>query len=185
MKLVVSLLSSLKENRCMGTIKNLIDEKGLKKLKELIDSASMCHFVTALDHKPLSSRPMSTQEVDEEGNIWFFSPKSSQKNQDIEMSSEVQLFYSQSGASEFLTVYGHAEILVDHNRIERLWNPLLKAWFSEGQDDPDLTLIKVTPQDAYYWDTKNNRVIQLVKLMAGALLGKPMDDGIEGRIKLS
>lgn len=168
----------------MGSTKNLMDSKGLEKLKELIDSAKMCHFVTDLTNRPLAARPMATQQVDEDGTIWFFSGKSSDKNKDIENSSEVQLFYSQTGNSEYLSVYGHAEVLVDRNKIDELWSPFAKTWFNEGKDDPELTLIKVVPEEAYYWDTKHNKFVSLAKILVGAVIGKQMDDGVEGKIKV-
>ena len=28
------------------------------------------------------------------------------------------------------------------------------VWFTEGVRDPRITVIKVTPEDGYYWDTK-------------------------------
>jgi general stress protein 26 len=168
----------------MGTTKNLVDQTAIEKLKELIDTAKMCHFVTALDHRPLSSRPMSTQEVESDGTIWFFSQKSSQKNFDIEKNPEVQLFYTQVSDSEYLSVYGTAEIVTNRLKAEELWSPLVKAWFNQGIDDPELSLIKVTPLHAYYWDTKHNRLVQLLKIMAGSVIGRPLDDGVEGRIKI-
>jgi general stress protein 26 len=168
----------------MGTTKNLMDDKGLEKLKELIDSAKICHFVTALDKRPLAARPMGTQEVDNEGTIWFFSGKSSDKNQDIKNSPEVQLFYSQTGNSEYLSVYGHAEIIVDKAKIEELWNPLVKTWFNGGKEDPELTLIKVVPKEVYYWDTKHNKYVSLAKILVGSIVGKQMDDGVQGKINI-
>ena len=57
-----------------------------------------------------------------------------------------------------------------------------KGWFNEGKDDPELSILRVHVADAYYWDTKSNRMIQLVKIAAGAVMGKPLDDGIEGQI---
>jgi general stress protein 26 len=166
----------------MGTTKNLSDQEGREKLKELVDSARMCHFVTELDAKPLTSRPMATQEVDEEGNLWFFSGKSSHKNKSIAVDPEVQLFYAQTGSSEYLTVFGHAEIIDDQDKTDKLWSPWVKTWFNEGKEDPELTLIRVRPHYAHYWDTKNNRAVQLVKILVGAIVGKQLDDGIEGNI---
>ena len=43
--------------------------------------------------------------------------------------------------------------------------------------------IVVTPEDGYYWDTKHGNVVAGVKMMIGALVGKTMDDSIEGKLK--
>lgn len=168
----------------MGETKNLEGSAGRKKLRELALDAKICHFVTALGQRPLDSRPMSVLDVDDEGNFWFMSGKDSHKNEEIYDDPEVQLFFSNGSSSEYLSVFGYAEIIKDRTKIDELWTPIAKTWFNEGKDDPNLSLIRVQPADAYYWDTKNNKMIQLIKIATGAVLGKPMDDGIEGEVKL-
>ncbi len=61
---------------------------------------------------------------------------------------------------------------------------MVKTWFQEGKDDSSLTIIKVVPQDAYYWDTKNNKLVSLIKIMASVATGKTMDDGVEGKLSV-
>jgi general stress protein 26 len=168
----------------MSDIKDLSHKEGVEKMKELAESARICHFVTSLSQKPLSSRPMATQEVDDEGNFWFLSKKSSHKNEQIDDDPEVQLFYSNTGGSEYLTVFGYAEAIRDRDKLEDLWSPIDKAWFTEGKNDPEITIIRVRPADAYYWDTKTNKLTYLIKIATGALTGKKMDDGIEGSIEV-
>lgn len=168
----------------MGDVKNLTQQEAVSKVKELAEAADICLFVTNLSTTPLSSRPMSTQEVDEDGNIWFMSRNDSDKNIDIAKDNRVQLFYANNGNSEYLSVYGKAEISMDRNKIEKLWKPIAKAWFTEGKDDPAITLLKVKPIDAYYWDTKNNKMVSLIKIAISAITGKEMDGGIEGTLKV-
>jgi len=168
----------------MSDVKNLSSTDAVKKLKELAESADICQFVTNLSTLPLSARPMSTSGVDEEGNIWFMSKEGSDKNLDIERDDQVQLFYSNNGSAEYLSVYGHAEISRDRAKIEELWSPLNKVWFTEGKDDPQITLIKVVPADIYYWDTKNNKLVSLLKMAASLVTGKTKDDGVRGKLKV-
>ena len=44
--------------------------------------------------------------------------------------------------------------LSDGAKAEEMWSPIAKTWFHEGPRDPSLTILKVTPEDGYYWDTK-------------------------------
>lgn len=165
-------------------VENLNGSQAVEKLQQLIQSESICHFVTNLAKAPLSSRPMSTLKVDDNGNIWFFSPKSSSKNADIMLNDAVQLFYSNPGSSEFLSVYGKAFVITDRQKAAELWTPIAKAWFKDGVDDPQLTLIKVAPLEAYYWDTKNNKVVAMLKILAAVVTGVVADDGVEGTLKV-
>lgn len=166
----------------MGDTKNLISSEAIGKIKKLAESADTCHFVTAISKIPLSTRPMSTQKVDDDGSVWFMSDRDSAKNHEISSDRRVQLFYSHQSSSEYMSIFGTAEILFDKNKIEEMWTPIARAWFTEGKDDPAISLIKVTPEEGYYWDTKNNKMVSLIKIATAIVTGKTMDDGIEGKL---
>jgi general stress protein 26 len=167
----------------MGNTENLRSIEAIDKVKDLIEKANICLFTTNLNSTPLSSRPMSTLKVDENGIIWFFSKVDSDKNMHIKQDDRVQLFYSHSASSEYLTLFGRAEIITDQRIIHDLWNPLAKIWF-DGKEDPTITVLKVTPEDGHYWDKKSNKMVQMLKLAIGAITGKPLDDGLEGNIRI-
>lgn len=156
----------------------------IDKMKELVAHNSICMFTSNVDEVPLPTRPMTTQEVDDEGNFWFFSPKDSHKNYEIRSDARVQLLFANTSASEYLTVYGTATIINDRKKIEELWSPMVKAWFQEGKDDPGLSLIKVSPEHAYYWEPRQNKMVTLMKIAASAVSGKKMDIGQQGSLKV-
>ena len=168
----------------MGDRKNLVDTNAIEKIRDLATDANICHFVTKLSSIPLSSRPMATQKVDDEGNIWFLSDKESDKNHDILEDERVQLFYSANSNYEYLSVYGTAEIIFDKEKIHEMWTSMAKAWFPGGEDDPAISLIKVMPEYGYYWDTKNNKIVSLFKIAKSMVTGETDDDGIEGTLKV-
>jgi general stress protein 26 len=169
----------------MGELKSLTDQEGIKKLKEFVKDINVCFFCTNLTSMPIHARPMSTQDVDEEGNLWFISSSESNKNFELQDDNRVQLFYSKIPDSHYLSVYGTATIYRDKATIDEMWDPIAKAWFEQGKDDPKVTVIKVSPSDAYYWDTKDGKIIALIKMASAAVLGTGGNDGgIEGEIKL-
>lgn len=161
---------------------NLMGKEACEKIKELSEKANICLFTTNLTSLPLAARPMSCIKVDDDGNLWFFSSKTSEQNHHIEKDQRVQLFFSNIGTSEYLSLYGSAEISTNKEKIEELWSPIVKAWFSEGKKDPDLTLIRVRPETGFYWDTKTNKAVQMLKIAVGAIIGKPLDDGLQGQV---
>ena len=83
-----------------------------------------------------------------------------------------------------MNIFGKAFIYKDKNTIEDKWSPIAKAWFNEGKEDPNLTVIRVQPEHTYYWDTKSGKVVSLLKIAVGAVIGKPLDDGIEGKLSV-
>ncbi len=163
---------------------NLKSNEAIDKLKSLIDNNKTAIFCTELTKLPITSRPMAVQEVDDEGNLWFISSATSNKNFEIKKDDDVQLFFSNSSSSQFLSFYGHATIYNDEEKIEELWNPIAKAWFEDGKDDVKVTIIKVSPSNVYYWDTKDGKIISLIKMAGAAILGTKPDIGVEGKLKI-
>ena len=165
-------------------IKNLTHHEAIAKFKELVKHESICLFTTRLTEVPLTTRPMSIQEVCDQGNFWFISPSDSDKNQEIANDPRVQLFISNTSNYEFLSVYGKATISRDREKIEQYWSDIAKAWFPEGKDDPRVTIIKVTPEEGFYWDTKVGKLVSMIKILASAVSGKTLEEGVEGTISV-
>jgi general stress protein 26 len=163
-------------------IKNLTHQEAIDKFKELVKHESICLFTTCLTEVPLTTRPMSVQEVCDQGNFWFLSSSDSDKNFEIEDDPRVQLFISNPTKFEFLSVYGRASISRDREKIDKYWNDFAKAWFPEGKEDPRVTVIKVVPEEGFYWDTKDGKLVSMIKILASAVTGKTLEEGVEGTI---
>jgi general stress protein 26 len=168
----------------MSDFKHLENSTAIKKIQEMVDDSPITMFCTNLTQIPFSACPMSTQKVEDSGAIWFMSSALSNHTRDLQVDNRVQLVYENHGASAYLTIFGTAEILYDREKIEEFWSPLAKVWFQEGKDDPDLTLIKVTPEEGYYWDTKNGKMVSFMKMLASVVSGKTIDGGIQGGLRV-
>ncbi len=178
-------MDSINNNQSEDNYEDLSGKQGRDKLKELIEKASSCFFCTNFKTgSPFTTRPMAVQKTDDEGNIWFLSSDDSHKNDEITHDPLVQLLFQGSPHSDFLSVSGRAFVSKDKEKIEELWNPLLKTWFTGGVDDSRITVIKVIPDEGYYWDTKHAQAVAFVKRLVGAVIGKTIDDSIEGSISV-
>lgn len=168
------------------SIENLTQKEAREKLKELSESARICMFCTELTHLPNNSRPMTVQECDEDGNLWFISSSESNKNFEIKEDNRVQLYFMNNGSAEYLHIYGKAYIYKDKSTIEEQWSDLANAWFEEGKDDPNVSIIRVTPDETYYWDTKAGKFITMLSFVAAAITGNKTDnsDGVEGQLNV-
>ena len=169
----------------MSTIENLNNKEAIDKLKSLVDDIIICLFCTDLKTDDGSTcSPMSAIKVCDQGNIWFFSEKDSDKNKAIASDKNVQLFFSHPEKGSYLVVNGEAQIILDKKKVVELWTPVAKIWFKEGKDDPNISIIKVTPTAAYYWDTEGNRMTNFIKMAASVVTGTNLVDGEEGSITL-
>ena len=155
----------------------------VKRIRDLVEKAETCFFCTAVSVGDSGgTRPMSVREVDGEGHLWFLSASDSHKNREIEAAPSVRLFFQASEHAGFLALTGQAAVSHDRKKIKKLWKPVLKTWFTEGEDDPRITVIRVAPSGGYYWDNKHGAAIAGVKMLIGAAIGKTLDDSIEGRV---
>ena len=169
----------------MSNTKDLNHNEAIDKIKSLVDDIKICLFCTDLKTDDGSTcRPMSAIIVCDQGNSWFFSEKDSDKNKAITADKNVQLFFSHPAKGSYLVVNGEAEIILDKSKIEELWTPVAKIWFKDGKDDPTISIIKVKPSNAYYWDTDGNQMINLLKMIASVATGKNLVTGNEGAITL-
>lgn len=177
-------MDSINKQQPEHNMENLGGSEAAQKIKELAEKAEVCFFCTDIaSGKPFKTRPMSAQKVDEQGNIWFLSAIDSHKNEELEQDPYVQLLFQGSAHTDFLTLWGTCAITRDKQKIDELWEPLVKVWFTEGKDDPRITVIKFTPEDGYYWDTKHGGMVAFAKMIAGAITGTTLDDSIEGNLK--
>ncbi len=178
-------MDSINKNQSEENHKNLQAHEAENKIKDLVDKSHTCYFCTEpVNNQSNGVRPMSVQKVDDDGVLWFLSASDSHKNREIAISSFVKLYFQGSSHSDFLYLRGKALISKEKEKIEELWEPILKTWFTEGENDPRITVIKIVPFEGYYWDTKHGSAIAGVKMLIGAVIGKTMDDSIEGKIKI-
>lgn len=162
---------------------NQTREESIKKLKELIEDIDFA-MLTTLNGEKLHSRPMSTQQVEFDGDLWFFTSDKTHKVEEIEKDNRVNLAYSKPESNTYISVFGRASLVKDRAKIEELWNPIYKAWFPKGLDDPSLVLLKVTVEEAEYWDSPSSTIVQIVGFIKALATGQQADGGDHGKMKL-
>ena len=159
------------------------NQESIKKLKELVDEVRIAMLCTSQDDQ-LRSRPMSTAQFDDEGNIWFFTNEHSGKADEVSESHQICLAYSSPSKNSYISISGSARIVNDWAKMKELYNPAIKAWFPEGLDDPNLALLKVTPSEAEYWDSSSSKMVTLFQMAKAIVTGEKYDEGQHGKIEL-
>jgi general stress protein 26 len=154
-------------------------EEGSRKLKEMIESIGTCMFITK-NRNENHVRPMATIKVEENGTIWFFTKLHSGKTDELKTDNDVELLYSHPGKDSYLDVIGKAYIETSREKIKELWSPIAKAWFPGGVDDPEISLLKVEIDTAYYWDSGTNKMVSFFKQVVAAVTGTAVANGEEG-----
>jgi len=126
-------------------------------------------FTTVDDASVPSSRPLTTQEIDGEGNMWFFSQDDAQFVHDLERHPVVNVSFSDPEHDVYLSVTGEAHLLKDQSKARELWKPVARAWFPRGLDDPHLAMIRLRIQTAEYWDASTRGMKRLIAMARNAV----------------
>ncbi len=149
----------------------------MAKLRELIEDISIASLVTMDSDGVLRARPMATQQLDENSELWFFTNDYTAKVDSVLAHPQVCVSYADPGKNSYVSVSGTAELVRDKAKIKELWKPALKAWFPKGVDDPDIALLRVDAISAQYWDSSESKLVQLFGMLKAIATGEPAEGG--------
>ncbi len=157
----------------------------LKKLAELTQDIRIVMLTTAEPDGTLRSRPMAQQQADTfDGTIYFFTQRSSAKLDEIAQDRHVNLSYADPSDDTYVSISGTARELRDEAKMKELWSPALKAWFPDGLEDPELTLLKVTATQAEFWDTNDSTVVKAIGFVKAVVTGTEYEPGENVKVSL-
>ena len=97
-------------------------------------------------------QPMTAFVEEEAGQIWFFTRK------------DTDLAQATAGGQAMFVVQtddlqaclgGRLTETFDRVRMDKYWNSVVAAWYPEGKDDPNLTMLRLDLQDAEVWISAN------------------------------
>ena len=164
---------------------NLNNQEAIDKLKDLVNSIDVAMMISYPKNSAYPyMTPMSRQEIDDEGNIWYMISADSETYKNIQADNKVSLSFGDPGSYTFLSIDGVCESSRDKDRIEKYWNKFVEVYFEKGKEDPSIRVLKVTPHDTHYWDTKTNKFVTLIKVASAALTGQKIDVGREGELNI-
>ena len=152
------------------------------KVSELLKKFRFAMFTTTDASGKLVSRPMTVQDREFDGDLWFFAAKDSNDVKEIAGDASVNVSFSSNDT--WLSLSGTAETVDDQAKIKELWNPYVEAWFPDGQDDPNVTLIRFSPETVQYWDTPGGRVASVIAFVKSKVTGSTPDVGESGTTTL-
>lgn len=158
-------------------------QESINKLNGLIKDVQTA-MMTTIDHGVLRSRPMQTQDADFDGDLWFFTSTKTHKIEEIEKDNRVNVSYAALDSNTYVSVSGRASVVRDQDKIDEYWNEILRAWFPEGKDAPDLVLLRVEVEQAEYWDSSSSTLVQLAGFIKALATGERADGGDHEKIKL-
>lgn len=163
----------------------MTDRNHAAALDDRIGSMRFAMFTFRDEQDHLVSQPMTKQDVDAEGGIWFFVHSMTDLWENIAHQPEVNVSFADNDNSTYVSISGTAERVVDRDKIRSMWNPMVQAWFNAGPDDQHAVLVRVVPHAAEYWDSNDSKMVRLFAMAKAAVTGTTPDvDAEHGTIKL-
>lgn len=127
--------------------------KSAAEIAELVRDIDIAMLTTIGKGGALVSRPLSTQRAQFDGRrLLFMTEADSPKVGEIRRNPRVNLAYASKDKNTYVSMAGRGRVFRDQATIDELWNDALKAFFPDGKDDPNLTLLEVSVETVEYWD---------------------------------
>jgi len=168
----------------MSEAKELPGPEGLKNLGSFIADVRFAMLTTVAQDGTIDSRPMATQKKEFAGVLWFLTARDSRKVDEVAADEHVALMYADPRNQSYVTVKGRANLSRDKAKIHELWNPMYKAWFPGGEDDPQIRVLRVDVDEAEYWEASDSKIVRSLKYLAAAATRGAVDVGTHGTVSV-
>jgi general stress protein 26 len=165
--------------------RELSGEEGLKKIADLLKGIRIAMINTVARDGSISSRPMAVQDKTFNGKLFFLTRMRSEKVDEIIQDQHVTLTLTDTSDAKYLTLKGRASLSRDRARIIELWSSMYKAWFPQGQNDPEIAVLRVDVTEAEYWQASSSSLVHSAKYLAAAITGHKTSVGEAGRVHLA
>ncbi len=162
---------------------NTTRQQAIDKLRKLIESIDTA-MLTTIDNGILRSRPMGTRQIDPDGSIWFFTNAETHKVNEIMKDNRVCISYASPEKNTYVSISGTAEFSADETKIVQLWDPVVKAWYPKGINDPTLVLLKVNVEQAEYWDANSSAFVEITGFLKALANGKSASQSENRKLSL-
>ncbi|WP_085314454.1 pyridoxamine 5'-phosphate oxidase family protein [Derxia lacustris] len=162
----------------------MTDNDSHQQLWNRISGERFVMFNTVDTDGRLSSRPMTLVQKDFDGSLWFFTSLRAPLVAAVELNPSVGVTIGDRSHDLYVSMRGQARVSRDRLQMEILWQPAVQPWFPDGIDDPDIALLEVVLEDAEYWDVKESKLTQLVKLAGAVVQHQRAQLGEHGHLRL-
>ncbi|MBX9245541.1 pyridoxamine 5'-phosphate oxidase family protein [Actinotalea ferrariae] len=157
-------------------------DDGTRTVAELIKGQRIAMLTTTAPDGTLMSRPMGLQEVEFDGDLWFFAERGSRKVTQIGVNPQVNV--TVGSGSTWVSLTGRARVVEDDAKKRELWNAFVEAWLPGGPDTPEVALIRVEADSAEYWDSPGGRIATLISFVKAKATGERYEGGENERVDL-
>ncbi|SDW57378.1 General stress protein 26 [Arthrobacter sp. cf158] len=160
----------------------MAEEQGIKKVTDIINNSRIGMLTTINAEGALVSRPLAVQEVQEDGDLWFFTGLGTSQVAQLRADSRVNVSFGKS--TEWVSVAGTAHVVTDRAKIRGMWNQVVEAWYPDGPESPEVCLIRVDSESAEYWTSPGGTMATVIQWVKSKVTDSRMSVGESGTVEL-
>ena len=160
-----------------------MQDEQARKIWEMI-SATKFAMLTTDDDGALRSRPMAASQDSFDGTLWFFTSASAHKVAEVGTNQRVNVSYADPDKQNYVSMSGDATLVRDQASIDQHWSEILRTWFPQGKQDPDVALLRIDVSQAEYWDAPNSKMVHAYGYVKARLTGTAPHPGGNEKVKL-
>jgi general stress protein 26 len=157
----------------------------IEKIRTLLPQFRSAMLATRAASGELHVRPLALQGdlARFGGALWFFADQRSRKIAELPRGA-VSVICQSDEHSAYLHLTGRATTVRDVAQMRELYSPLLKTWFPDGLDDPNLTLIRFDAESGAYWESPGGLLQVALSFATSMATGIPGKGGNAGELRL-
>ena len=154
--------------------------ESVETIKELIDGVNVCMLATHTQDGGIVSRPMSVQDKDFDGDLWFMTSRESDLVAQITADPQVNVAFE--GKGTWVSLRGRAELVEDPETKKELADSLTSAFLQTDPASPEAALIRVNTEAGEYWSSKG--AVTVLSMLKARVTGERPDAGTSDTVEL-
>lgn len=151
----------------------MTDTTPTQRVAELIKDFRFAMFTTRNAQDRLVAHPLTVQETEFDGDLWFLVSKNASFI--VDLARDERAGVSLSSNDSWVSLSGTAGLVEDREKVRELWSPTVEAWFTNGPDDPDVGLLKFSAESAEYWDSPGGKLASIFSFVKSKITGEQYD----------
>lgn len=132
------------------------------RLENLTFGMKVAMLTTMAEDDHLHSYPIFARAAFSDSELWLFTHAHTYKVKDVASDRQINVSYADAERDVYVSISGKARLVRDRSRMESLWDEAYVDWFSQGLDDRDLALLRVSIEEIEYWDSNESLMARFI-----------------------
>ena len=154
----------------------MTDQEAHARVWDIIEKVRVGMLTTRFDGG-LRARPLEPRPDRAEGVIYFITDVRGAKDDEIAAAPDVCLVMIDQKYKAYLSISGHATVARDEARAAAIWKKTDEVWWPEGPRDPNVRVLRLTPERAELWDGPSNSAVAAFEFAKARVTGTKPDLG--------